>query len=232
MEVPIILTSLGTMYYAQGKYEEALKMHSELSRKDESCKIVAEKWYQLGMMYQNRGKLYDTTNRKWGTNHRMYVKATNAYEKALKFYFENFVENGQHLCIAVTLDGLGYVQKTQENFEISLLMFKKSLDMYSSLLGPNLSDIRTVNVLIYIGEVYENIGEYQQAILKYSESLQLCRSIFGEYAHTVTVRVLERIPSISVLEGSYDDTISKYKDSLQMKYEIFRDNTERAEFAR
>ncbi|WP_276131657.1 tetratricopeptide repeat protein [Polluticoccus soli] len=119
---------------------------------------------RVAMVLDNIGSIY--------FDERDYQKARKYYETAQTLY----TSVGDTLNMARTTANLGLVLSASGNNEAALRHLFPALETHKKLGNAK----SAISVLTAIGETYDNLGEYQNALLYKNEALSLSREIGGE----------------------------------------------------
>ena len=164
--------------YTYGKYEESLRIESELL--DLRLSIFGENHPDVAMSYNNIGLVYDAMGD--------YSKALDYYEKSLRIMLSVLGEN--HPDVATIYNNIGVVYHAMGDYSKALDYYEKSLRIRLSVLGENHPGVATS--YNNIGIVYDAMGDYSKALDYYEKSLRIRLSVLGE-EHPYTKDVQENI---------------------------------------
>ena len=184
------LTRLATLYYSQGKYNEAesLYLRSLVIREKqlgENHLAVAISLNNLAELYRNQGK-YDEAE-------PLYLRSLSIYEKELG-------ENHPH--VATSLNNLAELYRNQGKYNEAEPLHLRSLSITEKQLGENHPHVATS--LNNLANLYLDQGKYDEAEPLYLRSLSIYGNQLGEN-HLDAATSLNNLATLYLKQGKYEE---------------------------
>ncbi len=107
-----------------------------------------------------------------------------------------------------------------------LLQYKAAQSKLEEALKTPLSQNnlqRHLSLMDMLGTAYDVMGQYDQAIGKYQESLKIKKLIYKDEPHPDIADSLNNLGAVYYAKGQYDQAIEKYQESLEMMKLIYKD---------
>lgn len=153
--------SAGLIYTFLPDYESAMKLFRKAEENLKKHKEGEEKDLELAGIYQFIGFLYNEIGD--------YGQAVEFHQKAMELNIKYLNEN--HERIGLTYQDIGHNYLLLKSFEEALTQFLKAYEILSQLAG--ISELRTTEVLMNIGNCYHEQGLYDSAIAYYQKALPI-----------------------------------------------------------
>jgi CHAT domain-containing protein/Tfp pilus assembly protein PilF len=231
------LTGLGVISHALGRYEQALRYHTDAlaisqavgDRAGEGTTLnnIGIVYYSLGQYEQALIYYTDalvisqamgdragegTTLNNIGVVHYNLAQ----YEQALRYYSDALAirqEVGDHAGEGDTLNNIGIVYYNLGQYEQALIYYTDAL-VISQAMGDRAGEGTTLN---NIGVVHYNLAQYEQALRYYSDALAI-RQAVGDRAGVG--QTLHNIGGVYHNLGQYEQALGYYTDSLAIAQEV------------
>ncbi len=108
--------------------------------------------------------------------------------------------------------------KAQIYFEIA--SYDESLDLYHKIVTYNINDTIKSRSYNNIGMVYNDKGDYDQALEYYRKALAIDEKVFGK-EHPSTASLYSNIGSVYYDKGNYDQALKYYGKALAIEEKVF-----------
>ena len=191
------LMELGTLYYLQGDYDEAMSCYEQSLKTNEASGNragVSASLHQIGMVHQDHGD---------------YDKALHYYEKSL----QTKEELGDRAGVSASLHQIGNVHYLRGDYDKALHYYEKSLKTKEEL-----GDRAGISASLHqIGMVHQDRGDYDKALHYYEKSLKTSEEL-GDRAGVSTS--LHQIGMVHQDRGDYDKALHYYEKSLKTTEEL------------
>ena len=105
----------------------------------------------------------------------------------------------------------------QVQYNEALLMLRKSLNIYLSVVGYNHSSI--ANIYGNVGLVNYHQGKYDEAYRMFQKSLDIKLSVF-HHNHPGVAESYDQIGLVKNQQGKYDEALSMFQKSLNIKLTV------------
>jgi tetratricopeptide (TPR) repeat protein len=163
----------GAKYLQDKYYNHVEEFISKSSNNDEQFKIVlANISYKLGKYYEMSCN---------------FIKAMKYLEIE-----KDIRKNINNPNIAASLNNIGSVYQSKNDYDEALRYYNQSLDMYRAIYG-NINHLDIANSLNNIGSVYDSKNDYDKALRYYNQSLDINRAIHGNINHPDIAVILDNI---------------------------------------
>ena len=183
-------------YGDDGQYQndfvkEALRILQEILKNDEKFKLS---YYELGNIYANLGE---------------YIKARSYYNNALRLTDDEIAKN----------DIRNKLISIDDNAEIEQALYYIGKSNYNEAvrtLTKLLSKTKRADAYYYLGVAYQNIGNYENSIMAFEQSLELnadFRELYNDYAISLYLNKNEFEALKVIGEG-----LKKYPQDPRMTY--------------
>ena len=192
-----LIEQLAALYYAQGKYGEAMKLYERGLPKFGQLGLrggVARTLHQMGMMAQAQGE---------------YSKAMELYEKSLQMAKELGVDR----VIADTLHQMGTVAQEQGKYSEAMKFYEQSLQRFADL-GHKRG---LASTLQNMGVMAQRQGEHREAMKFYEQSLQLTEQLEDKRG---IADILHQMGMMTQAQGKYSEAMKFYEQSLQLTEQL------------
>jgi tetratricopeptide (TPR) repeat protein len=235
----ISLANLGSLYEAQGEYEQAKQLYSEgldilqeqgnyadaISRLDDLARIhhaqgqyeEALKLYKQALEIYEDGKDTDiatyarTINLRAGTYHAQgkYVEAEKLYKQSLDISLKEFGES--HPDVAVNLNNLGLLYSEQGKFSEAESYYQQALGIQRELFSDTNLDIATS--LNNIALLYYAQGRLTEAEAYLVDALKIRKKLLGDN-HPDVAGSLNNLAGLYKAQGRFAEALPLYEDAL------------------
>ena len=183
-------------YEDDGQYQndfvkEALRILQEILKNDEKFKLS---YYELGNIYANLGE---------------YIKARSYYNNALRLTDDEIAKN----------DIRNKLISIDDNAEIEQALYYIGKSNYNEAvrtLTKLLSKTKRADAYYYLGVAYQNLGNYENSIMAFEQSLELnadFRELYNDYAISLYLNKNEFEALKVIGEG-----LKKYPQDPRMTY--------------
>ena len=171
--------ALGGMHIRLANYDIAEQLYNQsielfVHRNEEQ----ADTWMDHSNIYNNLSIVYMDTNR--------YDKAKDICEKAIEIRNDLYWSNPQVYCVelAESYSNLGIIYTRIKKYKEALipLLKAKTLVEMQAKKEPNTYAIKAKTILIYIGEAYMNLNQYDDAKKYYDEAKNIYKVPYGNEA--------------------------------------------------
>jgi len=233
------LANLGSLYEAQGEYEQAKQLYSEgldilqeqgnyadaIARLNDLARIhhaqgqyeEALKLYQQALEIYEDGKDTDiatyarTINLLAGTYHAQdkYIEAEKSYQKSLNIRLKEFGES--HPDVAVSLNNLGLLYAEQGKFSEAESYYQQALAIQKKLFGETNLDIATS--LNNIALLYYAQGRLTDAEPYLENALKIRRKLLGD-RHPDVAGSLNNLAGLYKAQGRFAEAEPLYEEAL------------------
>jgi tetratricopeptide (TPR) repeat protein len=237
------LHQLASLYYSQGKYNEAepLFLRSlSIGEKQlgENHLDVAASLNNLALLYQNKGKykvaepLYlrslSIKEKQLGENHPNFATSldnlANLYNSQGKYneaeplsWRSLSIREKQlgenHPSVATSLNNLAALYRNQGKYKVAESLYLRSLSIREKQLGENHPDVATS--LNNLAVLYRNQGKYNEAEPLLLRCLKIVRKTLGEN-HPDFVQSLTNLAELYNSQGKYNEAEPLYQRSLSI----------------
>ena len=173
--------------------------------------IVGTDNLKMIRVYNNTARLYNRLGEP--------LKALEYNEKALKIARKHYGENGLKVSQGYEVKGLIYASSTDKSkLKEGIIYYKKSAEIITSQLGEVYKDL----IYIYgnIGYLYEQLGQYENAITYLSKSLEVGKSIFGEDNVLISPSLIN-LGFAKSKNGEKEEALSAFKRALQLRISAY-----------
>ncbi len=184
------LNGLATLYYSQGKYNEAEPLYRRsLSIREkqlgENNPDFAQSLNNLAGLYISQGK---------------YNEAEPLYRRSLSIREKQLGEN--HLDFAQSLIGLALLYYSQGKYKVAEPLYLRSLSIMEKQLGENHPHVATS--LNNLALLYYSQGKYNEAEPLYLRSLAIMEKQLGEN-HPDVAQSLNNLSALYYSQGKYNE---------------------------
>ncbi len=196
-EEGIILNNLATVYYAQGRWDDARQMFEgslHIGIEQDNRHGQAGTLNNLGMVYYKQ--------ERWDDARQMFVDSLRMYRASCDIHGE-----GQ------TLNNLGMVYLVQKRWDDALLIFEDSLRICRELDDTH-GEGQTLNNL---GVIYLAQKQWDDALRIFGECLSIQRTMGDRQSESISLANLGRIYQN---QGRWDDALQMFEDSLRISQEL------------
>ncbi len=193
-----ILSHLGNLYLATGKYaqaEEQLDIALDIRRD-----LVKENSELIAASYNDLGLVYSVTDAD---------KALDHYEKALAIY-EN-IHGKEHPKIAIANTNMGFVYRTLELYGDAILNFESALAIWEKIYQQ--PHPTKAFILFNLGQTYLKMRNENSAEGYYERALKMYRETYGR-KHPEIATVLNSIGNLKLASGKFDEGLDYYQAGL------------------
>ncbi len=111
--------------------------------------------------------------------------------------------------------------KNQNNFSKALAPSKRAYDIALKVFDPD--DKRKLTSINLLGDVYAELGRYEDAELLYKSSVEHNRSLYGE-SHPDSLSAVNRLASLYHVQGRYGEGVPLRKHVLERRRQTLGDN--------
>lgn len=203
----VCLLFLGSLSFAQGQDSGWEKVHKEAMVKLEKAEKEAkakELWEHLdtktNILYK-RGQ---------------YTEAVNVAKEALKVAEETF--GSEHLKVAVSLNILAILYKTQGKYSEAVPLFNRALEIYEKTLGSD--NPYVIASLNNLAEVYQKQGKHDEIEPLYKRALEINEKTLGK-DHPDVATVLENMAALFEEIGKEEEAkeLAERAKEIRSKYQ-------------
>ena len=192
--------SLGDLYAAQGKLNEAEKMYQRALQGKEKVwgpdhTSTLDTVNNLGNLYRDQGKLADSE--------KMHQRAQQGREKVL---------GPEHASTLDSVHSLGILHRGQGKLADAEKMFQRALQGYEKTLGPEHTS--TLLMVNNFGSLYGELGKLADAEKMYQRALQGYEKALGP-EHTSTLLTVNNLGNLYRSQGKLADAEKMYQRALQ-----------------
>ena len=235
----ISLANLGSLYEAQGEYEQAKLLYSQgleilqeqgnyahaIARLDDLARIhhaqgqyeEALKLYKQALEIYEDGKDTDiatyarTINLRAGTYHAQekYAEAEKLYKQSLDIRLKEFGES--HPDVAVSLNNLGLLYAEQGKFSEAESYYQQALEIQRKLLGDTNLDIATS--LDNLALLYYSQGRLTEAEGYLVDALKIRKKLLGDN-HPDVAGSLNNLAGLYKAQGRFAEAETLYEQAL------------------
>lgn len=192
-----ILSDYATICMMKGVYDIALQKYLDAVKIAEKHSMKEE----LPSLYANIGNIFIFNEN---------------YDKTIEFYtkaYDGFMDKGDTINAALTLDNLGLVHSKKKKFEIAIQYHLKAL-----------KTIERINAKGYLGECYVNIGNAYTGMNKYDQALEYLlkgKSIYEEQQTKYGLAsVYINIGEVYLKQKKYKEALNEFQIGYQISVEI------------
>ncbi len=125
------------------------------------------------------------------------------------------------LIFAEALNNYGQALISAGEYDQSVGIFKKALDVLDKLPQDSVSSVLKAEVYSNLGIAYEHRGEYDVAIEYYKKALEIRLKVLGE-EHLDTAATYINLGSAYASKGEYDRAIELYQRALNILEKMYR----------
>lgn len=202
--VAINYNSVGNHQKALEYLEKALAMWKELYGNGAHPNIAAT--------LNNFGTVYKDSS--------LYPEALEYFNKALVMLRELYGAMN-HPDIAASLSNIGKIYQSIDNYQKAFEYYYEALTIRKTLKYTNI-DILLNNIgkISDIGEIYENTGDLQQALICYKKVLAELQELDKTGRHPYIVNALNNIGRVYQSLGEHKEALNYYNESLTMLKEL------------
>ncbi len=238
------LINLGFIEYRKGGWDNVLKYLREAEKlvnvetdpvmMTKIATATAETYIESGFpeiglpKYQEALEYVRTANRprdelvvRWGVGRALFF--SQQYDKALSTLHDTLKEaelQEQPVVIAMCHDLLGRVYEANSDHLAALGHLEIAFDLYSKAKNT----MEAARARAWIGQIYENLGRFDQARTAYQEALQTFDRLSDRVNQSATLFVLGRLEMKS---GNYDRAESLLRRSIDATENMRRMSTSR-----
>lgn len=202
-----LLSHLGNLYLATGKYsqaEEQLVMALAIREN-----LVKENSELIAASYNDLGLVYSTTNPD---------KALDHYEKALAIYER--IHGKNHAKIAIANTNIGFAYRTLEFYGDAINNFESALAIWEKI-HPQ-SHPSKAFIFFNLGQTYLKMRDEKSAANFYERALRMYHDAYKE-KHPAIATVLNAIGSLKLSSGHFDEALAYYQQALVSNASNFND---------
>jgi tetratricopeptide (TPR) repeat protein len=204
-----ICCEIGSVKYAQGEYEDAIKFYKK------SLKIYnrslppnhlnwAISYNNIGIVYYNMGD---------------YPKALLSYERAHEIQQQSLPTN--HPDLAASYNNIGVMYNKIGEYSKALSSYDKALKISQQSLPSNHPQL--ADSCNSIGVVYNNMGEYSKALSSYEKALEIKQQFFPPI-HPELGDSYNNIGSVYNDIGEYSKALSSHEKALEIRQQSLPPN--------
>ncbi|WP_276374024.1 CHAT domain-containing tetratricopeptide repeat protein [Chryseolinea sp. H1M3-3] len=193
-----LLSYLGNLYLATGKYsqaEEQFSMALTIRRN-----FVKENSELIAASYNDLGLVYSTTDAD---------KALDYYEKALIIYERIHGKNNPKIAIANT--NMGFVYRTLEFYGDAINNFESALVIWEKIY-PEPHPTKAF-ILFNLGQTYLKMRNENSAEGYYNRALNMYQDSYGK-KHPEIATVLNAIGSLKLSGGKFNEALEHFQQAL------------------
>lgn len=189
------LTKYGQHALAKEYYEKGL---TALANGDMLKGALLEKLSSVNKVLQNLKEAWSLLD-----NAEVFYKENNNYTKSVE---------------ARLLNGRGQVKEAWAMYNESMELYQKAYLINKALWGAFHGG--TLNSLLYIGDIFNHLGNYNQALEKFTEYLNLVN--FSKVNASIEVaNAFGRIGRVWEIKGEHDKALNYYDKSLQIRLQYY-----------
>jgi tetratricopeptide (TPR) repeat protein len=192
-EIALTHSQIGSVYQAEGAWEEALASFQRSLEIREGLGDSAG----VALVINNLGAVFASQER-WD-------EATQAWTRCLSLQEQSGNLAGQ----AITLGNLGSLFQRQGQWAAALAWYEKSLLAYGSLEDP----LGKATILNNLGFVRKQLGHLDEALAAYQEALRLLHGMDDSLRATVT---LYNIAAIHEDQGNYREALRLLEQVIEL----------------
>ena len=190
-------TTIGVLFYKEGKLSESLKSHAASLKIKEAIqdkKGIANSYSNIGIIYNEQGN---------------YPEALRIQLISLKLR----EELGDQALSAASYNNIGLIYLNQSNYPKALKNFYLSLKLKQEKGDKNGVAIAYTN----IGNIYKNQGEYSDALTNYFTALKIFELINKKRGAAATYT---NIGNLYLKLNNYEEALKNFTKSLKIETEI------------
>ena len=212
-----IYNELGSVYRAQGRYEEALKFYSkclkiELAvRRGRNHLHIATSYGNIGFIYFSLGQ---------------HGEALKFYSKCLAIQLAAYGNSNQS-AIATSYCDIGLVYRARGEYGEALKFYNKCLTIQQAVYGDsNHPDIATS----YgdIGSVYYSQGKHRKALEFYKKCFRIRLVVYGDSNHPDIATSYGSIGLVYRAQGEYWRALEFHKKCLAIRQAVYGNSNQPA----
>jgi tetratricopeptide (TPR) repeat protein len=202
----------GAVYNSIGNYDMALYHHKQAL--DIRLKIyeytsnhhsIAQSYNSLGSIYKAKGK---------------FNEAIKCFKISLDIKLVIYSSIPSHSDIAHTCVNLGNLNSIMDKHDQALKYYTQALEIFKKVYTYNPKDI--VNYHNNIGNLYNEVGEYQKAIVHSNAGLKCARIIHGNnYNHPEIAYSCNNLGISYYRLGNLDAALKYHSDALHIRYKVY-----------
>lgn len=177
--------------YKNSFVKESLRILQEILHEDDRFKLS---YYELGNIYANLGE---------------YIKARSYYNNALRLTEDDMAKNDIRNKL-ITIDDNAEIE--QSLYYIGKSNYNEAIRTLTKLL----SKTKRADAYYYLGVAYQNLGQYENSIMAFRNSLELnadFRELYNDYAISLYLNK-EEIKAITII----NEGLKKYPQDPRMTY--------------
>ena len=196
-----VYNNLGTAYWLEGKYDEALKEYEKALAIQEPNSNTDDS--QLALTYDNIGSslLYQ----------HAFDKAMACFNKALQLQINSLGEN--HPQTAGTYISMGVVYSYQQQLGQALAMYNKALAVQEEVLGAH--HPHTAITYYNLGRIYMKQEDFLQA-LTYLEKAEAIQAAFSTGDAQYMAMTNGHLGKLFCIRGAYGKSIAYFRRALDL----------------
>ncbi|MFA8301019.1 MAG: tetratricopeptide repeat protein [Hyphomicrobiales bacterium] len=225
--------------FIDGELDKALEVldDAELEKMaQETSKpiILKAQTLQLKHKYKKAGKYYKRAVQISPTfeNHfeaAYFFQFLNSFSKAEKYYKKALPLAKDDAKRAMTLNNLGLLQSSQNDYKSALKNYEEALSIYRDLTKENpstyLPDLATS--LNNLGVLQSSQNDYKSALKNYEEALSIRRDLTKENPSTYLPYVAGTLNNLGNLQSSQNDyksALKNYEEALSIYRDLSKEN--------
>ncbi len=193
-----ILSYLGSLYLATGKYSQAEEQHNMALTIRRN--FVKENSELIAASYNDLGLVYSTTDAN---------KALDYYEKALVIYER--IHGKNHPKIAIANTNMGFVYRTLEFYGDAINNFESAFTIWEKIY-PQPHPTKAF-ILFNLGQTYLKMRNEKSAEGYYNRALLMYQDSYGK-KHPEIATVLNAIGSLKLSGGKFDEALELFQQAL------------------
>jgi tetratricopeptide (TPR) repeat protein len=196
------LNNLALVYYAQGKYDEAIKLYQEaleIAKKTIGTEHseYATRLHNLAYVYYIQGKYQETI--------KLYQEVLEIDKKTI---------GTEHPDYAKCLNNFASVYQAQGKYDKAIKLYQEALEIDKKTVGTEHPSYATH--LNNLANIYTEQGKYDEAITLYQEALEIDKKTIGT-EHPEYAKHLNNLAYVYKAQGKYQDALPLYQEALQIR---------------
>jgi tetratricopeptide (TPR) repeat protein len=132
-------------------------------------------------------------------------------------------ERIDHPDIATTLNNIGRVYQSIDEYDLALQNYKKCWEMWESCFAGN-AHPDVANPLYNIGVTYHSLASFDMALFYQTECLQMRRVLFKNLAHPDVATSLNSIEKVHQSVGNYNLALMHFEECFKMRNFFYEDD--------
>lgn len=237
--------NMGQVHFVNCDYEASMNTCLDAMRLLHTTNFedmeAAAAWFNIGVLHHHMGqkeeallyldKFIDRARELVGPTHqvadalhrkgRIVFEMGNLYEcmKSLNeaLTIRKVVLGEQHESVAESLCLIGKVLQAREEYDFALNALQEALTVMKSQPGFEMS-LETAQTLLELGRAHHVQGNREEALLVYTEVVNVARNFFGE-RHPFVARILNVLGNIQLESGNVDESLKLFADAMKMHIE-------------